>query len=232
MYERFTDRARRVMQLANQEAHRLGHEYLGTEHILLGLVAEGSGVAANVLANLNVHLLAVREQVDHVVQRGTGAPAPGTARPQTPQAKQVIDFAIEEARALNHNYVGTEHLLLGLSCEPEGPAADVLRNFGLKLDDLRAEVLNLLGYESMAAPTFAASVPTEPEEEQPEPEPTVPTDLTWEQLRTVRERIQFLNEQKESLVAAEEFERAAECRDEVETLKLLLEWYQWAGRGR
>jgi ATP-dependent Clp protease ATP-binding subunit ClpA len=144
MYERFTDRARKVMQLANQEAQRFNHEYIGTEHILLGLVKEGSGVAANVLKNLDIDLRKIRLEVEKVVQPGPdvtwGRP------PQTPRAKKVIERAIEECQNLHHNYVGTEHLLLGLLREQEGVAAQVLLNLGLKLEDVREEVLNLLGH--------------------------------------------------------------------------------------
>jgi ATP-dependent Clp protease ATP-binding subunit ClpC len=144
MFERFTDRARKVMALANQEAQRLNHEYIGTEHILLGLVKEGSGVGANVLRNLDVDLRRVRLEVEKLVKAGPEMVTMGKL-PQTPRAKKVIEYAIEEARNLNHNYVGTEHLLLGLLREHDGVAAQVLMNLGLKLEEVREEVLNLLG---------------------------------------------------------------------------------------
>src|SRR4051794_5842708 len=144
MFERFTDRARKVMALANQEAQRFNHEYIGTEHILLGLVKEGSGVGANVLKNLDVDLKKVRLEVEKLVKSGPDMVAMGKL-PQTPRAKKVIEYAIEEARNLNHNYVGTEHLLLGLLREQDGVAAQVLMNLGLKLEEVREEVLNLLG---------------------------------------------------------------------------------------
>ncbi len=144
MFERFTDRARKVMALANQEAQRFNHEYIGTEHILLGLVKEGSGVGANVLKNLEVDLRKVRLEVEKLVKSGPDMVTMGKL-PQTPRAKKVIEYAIEEARNLNHNYVGTEHLLLGLLREHEGVAAQVLMNLGLKLEEVREEVLNLLG---------------------------------------------------------------------------------------
>ena len=145
MYERFTDRARKVMTLANQEAQRFNHEYVGTEHVLLGLVKEGSGVAANVLKNLDVDLRKIRVEVEKIVQAGPDMVTMGKL-PQTPRAKKVIEYAIEEARNLNHNYVGTEHLLLGLLREQEGVAAQVLMNLNLKLEEVREEVLNLLGH--------------------------------------------------------------------------------------
>jgi ATP-dependent Clp protease ATP-binding subunit ClpC len=144
MFERFTDRARKVMALANQEAQRFNHEYIGTEHILLGLVKEGSGVGANVLKNLDVDLRKVRLEVEKLVKAGPEMVTMGRL-PQTPRAKKVIEYAIEEARNLNHNYVGTEHLLLGLLREHDGVAAQVLMNLGLKLEEVREEVLNLLG---------------------------------------------------------------------------------------
>ncbi|MGB2614105.1 MAG: ATP-dependent Clp protease ATP-binding subunit [Phycisphaerae bacterium] len=144
MFERFTDRARKVMALANQEAQRFNHEYVGTEHVLLGLVKEGQGVAANVLHNLGTDLKKIRLEVEKIVKSGPDMVTMGKL-PQTPRAKKVIEFAIEEARNLGHNYVGTEHLLLGLLREHDGVAAQVLMNLGLKLDDVRSEVLNILG---------------------------------------------------------------------------------------
>ena len=152
MYERFTDRARKVMQLANQEAQRLNHEYIGTEHILLGLVKEGSGVAANVLKNLEIDLRKIRLEIEKLVQNGPDMVTMGKL-PQTPRAKKVIEYSMEEARNLNHNYVGTEHLLLGLIREQEGVAAQVLMNLGLKLEDVREEVLNLLGHNMESGET-------------------------------------------------------------------------------
>lgn len=144
MFERFTDRARKVMALANQEAQRFNHEFIGTEHILLGLVKEGSGVGATVLKNLDVDIKKLRLGVEKLVKSGPDMVTMGKL-PQTPKAKKVIEYAIEEARALNHNYVGTEHILLGLLRENEGVAAQVLMDIGLKLEEVRQEVLNLLG---------------------------------------------------------------------------------------
>jgi ATP-dependent Clp protease ATP-binding subunit ClpC len=147
MFDRFTDRARKVMSFARQEAERFNHDYIGTEHVLLGLVKEGSGVAANVLENLEVDLEKVRLEVEKLVK-----PAPDVVTmgqlPFTPRAKKVLEFAIDEARALDHNYVGTEHLLLGLLREQEGLAAQVLMNLGLKLEDVRNEVMEFLGAET------------------------------------------------------------------------------------
>src|SRR5687767_11280478 len=144
MYERFTDRARKVMQLANQEAMKFNHEYIGTEHILLGLVQEGSGVAANVLKNMNIDLEKIRHEVEKIVKTGPSMVTMGQL-PFTPRAKKVLELSMEEASQLSHNYIGTEHLLLGLIRENEGIAAQVLMNLGVKLDEVREEVLEFLG---------------------------------------------------------------------------------------
>jgi ATP-dependent Clp protease ATP-binding subunit ClpC len=144
MFERFTDRARKVMALANQGAQRFNHDYIGTEHILLGLVQEGSGVGASVLKNLGVDLRRVRPEVEKLVKSGSEAVTTGKL-PQTHGAKRVIEYAIEESRSLNHNYVGTEHLLLGLLREQDGVAAQVLANLDVRLEVARPEVLQVLG---------------------------------------------------------------------------------------
>ena len=143
MHERFTDRARKVMQLANQESQSFNHEYIGTEHVLLGLVKEGSGVAAHALKRLDVDLQKIRLEVEKIVQSGPDRVTMGKL-PQTPRAKKVIEYSLEASQSFNHNYVGTEHLLLGLLREQEGVAAQVLMNLGLKLDDVREEVLDIL----------------------------------------------------------------------------------------
>jgi ATP-dependent Clp protease ATP-binding subunit ClpC len=144
MFERFTDRARKVLALANQEAQLFNHEYIGTEHILLGLVKEGSGVGATVLRNLDVDIKKLRLEVEKLVKSGPDMVRTGKL-PQTPRAKNVIEYAIEESRALSHNYVGTEHILLGLLRESDGIAGQVLVNLGLKLEDVRQEVVNAPG---------------------------------------------------------------------------------------
>lgn len=143
MYERFTDRARKVMQLANQEAQRFNHEYIGTEHILLGLIKEGAGISANILNKLGVDLRKVRLEVEKIVQSGPDSVIMGKL-PQTPRAKKVIEFAIEEARQRNNNYVGTEHLLLGLLREGEGVAGQVLNQLGVTYDKLK-DIPELIG---------------------------------------------------------------------------------------
>ncbi|HEX8876577.1 MAG TPA: Clp protease N-terminal domain-containing protein [Phycisphaerales bacterium] len=154
MFERFTDRARKVMALANQEAQRFNHEYIGTEHILLGIVKEGSGVGANVLKNLDIDLRRVRNEVEKLVKPGVEMVVMGKL-PQTPAAKKVIEYAIIEARDLNHNYVGTEHLLLGLTRDTNTTACEALAKFGVTADLLRKETLNLLGSNKDDEPTRA-----------------------------------------------------------------------------
>jgi ATP-dependent Clp protease ATP-binding subunit ClpC len=147
MFDRFTDRAKKVMNLARQEAQRFNHEYLGTEHILLGLVQEGSGVAANVLKNMGIDLTKIRAEVEKIVKTGPSMVTMGQL-PFTPRAKKVLELSMEEASNLGHNYIGTEHLLLGLIKENEGIAAQVLMNLGVKLEDVREEVLEFLGADS------------------------------------------------------------------------------------
>ncbi|HEX7241385.1 MAG TPA: Clp protease N-terminal domain-containing protein, partial [Longimicrobiaceae bacterium] len=140
----FTDRVRKVLAMAREEAIRLQHDYVGTEHILLGLIREGEGVAAAVLQNLSVDLDQIQERVEESVRRGKATIALGEL-PYTSRAKKVLEFAMAEARELNHSYVGTEHLLLGLLREEKGIAAQVLTDAGVNLEQSRAETLRLLG---------------------------------------------------------------------------------------
>jgi ATP-dependent Clp protease ATP-binding subunit ClpC len=143
----FTDRVRKVLQMAREEAARLHHEYVGTEHILLGLIREGEGVAAAVLTNLNVDLEEIQQKIEETVKKGKAAAAAGPDLPYTSRAKKVLELAMSEARELNHSYVGTEHLLLGLLREEKGIAAQVLTDAGVNLEQARAETLRLLGSE-------------------------------------------------------------------------------------
>jgi len=147
----FTDRVRKVLQMAREEAARLHHEYVGTEHILLGLIREGEGVAAAVLTNLNVDLEEIQQKIEETVKKGKAAAAAGPDLPYTSRAKKVLELAMSEARELNHSYVGTEHLLLGLLREEKGIAAQVLTDAGVNLEQARAETLRLLGSEMPAA---------------------------------------------------------------------------------
>ncbi len=149
-FDKFTDRARKVLTLAQDEAQRFNHNYIGTEHLLLGLVREGEGVAARVLENMNVELPKVRTAVEFIIGRGD-RPVVGEVG-LTPRAKRVIELAIDEARRLGHNYIGTEHLLLGLVREGEGIAAGVLESLGVSLDKVRHEVIRVLSQSSSAGP--------------------------------------------------------------------------------
>src|SRR5690554_4740986 len=145
MFERFTDRARRVVVLAQEEAKMLNHNYIGTEHILLGLIHEGEGVAAKALESLGISLDAVREQVQDII--GQGQQQPTGHIPFTPRAKKVLELSLRETLQLGHNYIGTEHILLGLIREGEGVAAQVLVKLGADLSRVRQQVIQLLsGY--------------------------------------------------------------------------------------
>jgi ATP-dependent Clp protease ATP-binding subunit ClpA len=231
VYERFTERARKVMQLANREAQRFNHEYIGTEHILLGLVQEGSGAAANVLKNLDVDLGKVRLEVEKIVQPSPEDVVIMSRLPQTPRAKMVIEYSIEESRVLNHNYVGTEHLLLGLLREQEGVAAQILSNFGLSLEDVREETLNLLGgclgrEAALGRPVAVRPPPMTRGRELPAEEwPAEPGQA----LKELELQLETLNWDKEAAVAEQNFERAAHLRDQADKLKqrrrvLVVEW--------
>jgi hypothetical protein len=146
MFERFTDRARRVVVLAQEEARHLDHNYIGTEHILLGLIHEGEGVAARALTELDISLEAVRTKVQQMI--GHGDEAPTGHIPFTPRAKKVLELSLREALALSHNYIGTEHILLGLIREGEGVAAQVLIELGGSLDRVRQQVIQILANAS------------------------------------------------------------------------------------
>lgn len=147
MFDKFTERANRVMILAQQEAMRFGHNYIGTEHLLLGLIHEGDGVAGKALASLNINLEAVRQQVETVIGQGEGISGEMV---YTPRAKKVIELAFQEAAQLGHNYIGTEHILLGLIREGEGVAAQVLANLGADINVVRQRVIELLGGFAMS----------------------------------------------------------------------------------
>ncbi len=160
MFERFTDRARRVVVLAQEEARMLNHNYIGTEHILLGLVREGEGVAAKALEAMDISLNGVREQVQEII--GEGSHAPSGHIPFTPRAKKVLELSLREALQLGHNYIGTEHILLGLIREGEGVAAQVLNKLGADLGGVRQQVIQLLsGYEGKEPATSGGGGPQE-----------------------------------------------------------------------
>ena len=158
MFERFTDRARRVVVLAQEEARLLNHNYIGTEHILLGLIHEGEGVAAQALESLKISLDSVRKEVESII--GSGSSAPSGHIPFTPRAKKILELSLREALKLKHNYIGTEHILLGLLREGEGVAAQVLVKLGAGLPRVREQVIQLL--EASDEATASAWI-TEPE---------------------------------------------------------------------
>src|SRR3954469_11392427 len=161
MFERFTDRARRVVVLAQEEARMLNHNYIGTEHILLGLIHEGEGVAAKALEQLGISLEAVRTQVEEII--GQGGSSPSGHIPFTPRAKKVLELSLREALQLGHNYIGTEHILLGLIREGEGVAAQVLVKLGADLSRVRQQVIQLLsGYSGPAGQGEKAGATTGP----------------------------------------------------------------------
>ena len=165
----FTDRVRKVLQMAREEAARLHHEYVGTEHILLGLIREGEGVAAAVLTNLNVDLEEIQQKIEETVKKGKASSAPGPDLPYTSRAKKVLELAMTEARELNHSYVGTEHLLLGLLREEKGIAAQVLTDAGVTLEQSRSETLRLLGSD-MPQQTASSAPSTPPASASPKTE--------------------------------------------------------------
>ena len=155
MFERFTDRARRVVVLAQEEARMLNHNYIGTEHILLGLIREGEGVAAKALESLGISQEAVRQQVEEII--GQGQQAPSGHIPFTPRAKKVLELSLREALQLGHNYIGTEHILLGLIREGEGVAAQVLVKLGADLSRVRQQVIQLLHGDQGKEPAAAGA---------------------------------------------------------------------------
>ncbi|MDE2485462.1 MAG: ATP-dependent Clp protease ATP-binding subunit, partial [candidate division NC10 bacterium] len=157
MFERFTERARKVIILAREEAIRLGHNFVGTEHLLLGLIREGDGLAVAILKKLNVNISAVKGEIEKIVSVGSEF-SPAGEIPFTPQAKKVLEYAISEARSLGHNYIGTEHLLLGLIREGEGIASLVLRDFGVSVASAKAQAQELLG-EQASKPTSSTRTP-------------------------------------------------------------------------
>jgi ATP-dependent Clp protease ATP-binding subunit ClpC len=151
MYERFSDRARKVFQLANQEAQRFNHEGIAPEHVLIGLIKEGAGVAANVLRNLSVDLGRVRSEVERLVKPGPDMMTMGRL-PQTPGTGTLVDNALDAAKGLNHNYVGTEHLLLGMLADPGSVPTKVLNSLGVTTQEVKSGVLEVLKSDHKDAP--------------------------------------------------------------------------------
>jgi len=149
MFERFTEKAIKVIMLAQEEARRLGHNFVGTEQILLGLIGEGTGIGPKVLKSMGVNLKDARVEVEKIIGRGSGFVA--VEIPFTPRAKRVLELSLEEARQLGHNYIGTEHLLLGLIKEGEGVAARVLENLSVDLSKVRSQIIRSLGENTEVA---------------------------------------------------------------------------------
>jgi ATP-dependent Clp protease ATP-binding subunit ClpA len=207
MFEQFTDRARRVVVLGQEEARLLNHNYIGSEHLLLGLIHEGEGIAALALESLGISLEAVRAQVEEIIGQGQSAPVGHI--PFTPRAKKVLELSLREALQLGHNYIGTEHILLGLIREGQGVAAKVLVKLGADLPRVRQQVIQLLsGYvggretaEQVGARTRLVRM-------------TVPDDL-----REAEQQLAQVRRQKEAAIAAEDFEQAAGLRDQERQLR-------------
>jgi ATP-dependent Clp protease ATP-binding subunit ClpC len=214
MYERFTTTARKVMKLACQEAMRFNHDYVGTEHILLGLVKEGSGVAANVLRTLEIEPGRVRGELEKIFQSGLDDASMGKL-PQTPGARKVIEYAIEEARGFGHNYVGTEHLLLGLLREQDGVAAVVLLNLGLRLDRAREEIARVLRQDVSCGAPIAEAPPIASAGD----EKIIPEAKDHPLVRQLMRMMEEYTRQKEWCVAKQQFEEAARLRDQCDRLR-------------
>jgi ATP-dependent Clp protease ATP-binding subunit ClpC len=227
MFERFTDRARRVVVLAQEEARMLNHDYVGTEHVLLGLIREGEGVAAKALQALGISLQAVRQQVEEII--GRGQQARSGPIPFTPRAKKVLELSLREALQLGHDYIGTEHILLGLIGEGEGVAAQVLVNLGADLDRVRQQVIGLLHGHQGQEPVAAGARPAG---RAGRAERTLLSQLldrvaaaesrlsaieqrvgTGPDLRQLDEQIGRARRDREAAVSAQDYENAAAVRD-------------------
>ncbi len=223
MFERFTDRARRVVVLAQEEARMLNHNYIGTEHLLLGLIHEGRGVAATALESLGISLEAVRHQVEEII--GQGQQAQSGHIPFTPRAKKVLELSLREALQLGDDHIGTEHILLGLVREADGIAAQVLVRLGADLNRVREQVVQLVHGEQPARPRAGRT------ERAVLPRLVIRFDALEKRLAVVEERagtgpdtsdldeqIRSVRGEKESAVRAQEFEQAAALRDQEKQL--------------
>jgi len=218
-YDKFTERARKVLSLAQEEARRFQHDYIGTEHLLLGLVREGEGVAAKVLNNLGVELNKVRNAVEFIVGRGDRIVLGEIGL--TPRAKKVIELAVDEARRLNHHYIGTEHLLLGLVREGEGIAVGALESLGVNLEKVRTQTI-----QALSQPGLPQTMQVPPQLKAVQMEVEVPPQLI-DELKT----LEAILRDKESAIKQQEYELAAELRDrEVKQRDLIArlesEWYR------
>jgi ATP-dependent Clp protease ATP-binding subunit ClpA len=238
MFERFTDKARHVVVLAQEEARLLRHDYIGTEHLLLGLIHEGNGVAARALEALGIDLATVRRHVEELVGQGSAESQRAKHIPFTPQAKKVLQLALREAVQLGHNYIGTEHILLGLIREDDGPAAQVLARLGADLDGVRTEVARLLrGFRGEAAAGPATAGASFPGKTGRGTRKTLALILarldainlrlsaleqrvggTGPDLHDLDEKIAQVRRDKESAIDAQDFEHAAVLRDREKEL--------------
>jgi ATP-dependent Clp protease ATP-binding subunit ClpA len=228
MSDNFTDRARKAMQLANQEAQRFNHEYIGTEHILLGLVKDGLGIAANVLSNMDIDLRTVRMEVERIVEPGPDTVTMGKL-PLSPKAKQVVEYSYEEARNFHHNCVGTEHLLLGLLREKEGVAAQLLMNLGLHLEEVQGHVYLLLRGCDIPKAVRRRLPNNEKLALLPMETPDVPAK-TRQALAELTNQIHKLNQEQRTAITEHDFDLAGHFRDEAEKLKrkkqsIIHDWY-------
>ena len=224
MFERFTDRARRVVVLAQEEARRLNHAHIGTEHLLLGLIHEGDGVAAKALEALGVKRAAVRREVEETVGRGQ-RPPPGHI-PFTPRAKTVLELSLRESNQLGHNYIGTEHILLGLLREGEGVAAQVLVKMGVDLNRVRQQVIGLLHGYTGERPSSGRRERAGPPGDLPALLDSLDQRLAaierWvgirPDLRDLDEEIARVRHDKEAAIDAQDFKTAAALRDKERQL--------------
>jgi len=221
MFERFTERARRVVVLAQEEARMLNHNYIGTEHILLGLAREGEGVAARALESLGISLEAVRQQVEEIIGRGQEAPSGHI--PFTPRAKKVLELSLREAQQLGHNYIGTEHILLGLIREGSGVAAQVLVKLGADLNRARQQVVQLLhGYQGEDATGEGLPLSDDPPSRVDSLDRRLAAIERWVGLRPdlddLDQEIARVRRDKEAAIDRQDFESSAALRDQEKQL--------------
>ena len=221
MFERFTDRARRVVVLAQEEARRLNHDYIGTEHILLGLIGEGEGVAARALESLGISLEVVRQQVEEIIGRGQQA-ASGHI-PFTPRAKKVLELSLREANAPVHDYIGTEDILLGLIGEGSGVAAQVLVKLGADLNRVRQQVVQLLyGHQGKDVTGEGPPLPGDPLTRVDSPDHRLAAIERWVGLRPdledLDQEIARVRRAKEAAIDRQDFEASAALRDQEKQL--------------
>jgi ATP-dependent Clp protease ATP-binding subunit ClpA len=221
MFERFTERARRVVVLAQEEARMLNHNYIGTEHILLGLIREGSGVAATALESLGISLEAVRQQVKEIIGRGQQAPSGHI--PFTPRAKKVLELSLSEANGLGHNYIGTEHILLGLIREGSGVAAQVLVKLGADLNRTRQQVVQLLrGHQGDHVTGEGSPLPDDALTRVDSLDRRLAAIERWVGLRPnlddLDQEIARVRREKEAAIDGQDFELSAALRDQERQL--------------